>query len=57
MEEEGLEKTENDLIYIGKPVEFDKTEFIEELKELLQLAYNNEEACREKVLKMGGAIK
>ena len=32
--EEGLEKTANDLIYIGKPLEFDEVHFLSQLKEL-----------------------
>lgn len=30
-EEEGLQKTANDLIFIGKPIEFDKELFFENL--------------------------
>ena len=36
--EEGLQKTENDLIYIGKPLEFDENFFLEELKKLEKAA-------------------
>ena len=32
--EEGLQKTDNDLIFIGKPLEFDEKEFMEELHKL-----------------------
>lgn len=32
--EEGLQKTENDLIYIGKPLEFDEKLFLKELERL-----------------------
>ena len=34
MSEEGLKKTDNRLIYIGQPIEFDEKEFKNELKEL-----------------------
>ncbi|MCB7305220.1 polysaccharide biosynthesis protein [Bariatricus massiliensis] len=37
-EEEGLQKTKNDLIYIGKPLEFDEVHFLSELKKLEQAA-------------------
>lgn len=36
--EEGLQKTENELIYIGKPLEFDEAYFLSELKKLEQAA-------------------
>ena len=32
--EEGLQKTANDLIYVGKPLEFDEVHFLSELREL-----------------------
>ena len=34
MSEEGLKKTENKLIYIGKSIEFDETHFLNELEQL-----------------------
>lgn len=40
MDEEGLSRTENDLIHIGKPLEFDMEEFFNGLKHLM-------DACRE----------
>lgn len=39
--EEGLQKTANDLIFIGKPIEFDEKVFFEELTELKALAYED----------------
>ena len=36
MQEEGLVKTDNELIYIGKPIEFDEEEFKIQLKQLEQ---------------------
>lgn len=44
MAEEGLEKTANDLIYIGKPVEFEVSEFMKELGKLSAACYANDEA-------------
>ena len=41
-EEEGLQKTENDLIFIGKPIEFDQEEFFEHLKDLKKTAYEDD---------------
>lgn len=40
MDEEGLQNTENELIHVGKPIEFDEEEFIEDLKALYKLAYD-----------------
>lgn len=39
MEEEGLQSTENELIHIGRPIEFDEEEFLVDLEELYQAAY------------------
>ncbi len=44
MAEEGMQKTENDLIHIGNPIPFDTDEFLVQLKALMNAAYNNEEA-------------
>lgn len=39
MDEEGLQETENELIHVGKPIEFDEDEFIRNLKDLYREAY------------------
>ena len=39
MDEEGLQATENELIHIGKPIEFDEKEFIKNLEDLYREAY------------------
>ena len=39
--EEGLKKTDNELIFIGKPIEFDEVHFLSKLEEL-ETAANNE---------------
>ena len=39
MEEEGLKGTENELIHIGRPLEFQEEEFLKDLEELYQEAY------------------
>jgi FlaA1/EpsC-like NDP-sugar epimerase len=38
MAEEGLQETENKLIHIGKPIDFDEEEFLEQLDKLRKLA-------------------
>lgn len=42
MSEEGLKETENHLIHVAEPIKFDSESFIENLYELMRLAYNNE---------------
>ena len=49
MAEEGLKKTENDLIHIGMPIPFDVEEFLAELDELTEIAYANKPDIKEKV--------
>ena len=41
MAEEGLKKTDNELIHIGKPVPFDTEEFLKQLEKLAQASYEN----------------
>lgn len=41
-EEEGLQKTANDLIFIGKPIEFDIEEFFGQLMVLKKIAYEDD---------------
>lgn len=43
MDEEGLTKTSNELISIGKPIPFDEDEFIEKLPVLFDAAYEDRE--------------
>ena len=50
MAEEGLQKTNNDLIHIGKPLPFDEKQFLMKLEQLMKAAYsNNEERIRQYV--------
>ncbi|MBQ6654664.1 MAG: polysaccharide biosynthesis protein [Erysipelotrichaceae bacterium] len=49
MEEEGLATTENEMIHIGKPLEFDAGEFFVQLSELMKMAYRNDRNIRSKV--------
>lgn len=41
MAEEGLKKTGNQLIHIGKPISFDSGVFWRQLEELAEAAYDN----------------
>lgn len=52
MAEEGLRKTDNDLIHIGVPIEFDRDQFLQDLAALMDDAYNNDPNIREQVCKM-----
>ena len=46
MAEEGIERTENDLIHIGKPIAFDIVNFMGQLEELAEASYNNDDDIR-----------
>ena len=52
MAEEGLKKTENELIHIGCPIPFDIEEFLKELDALTEAAYKNDDKIRERVEKI-----
>ena len=43
MAEEGLQKTDNDLIHIGNPIKFDEDHFLSQLEALTEAAYANKE--------------
>ena len=49
MAEEGLKKTDNDLIHIGCPIPFDTDEFLTKLDALMTAAYANREDIRDLV--------
>ena len=49
MAEEGMQKTPNDLIHIGNPIPFDTDEFLVQLRELMDAAYENDKAIRDAV--------
>ena len=49
MREEGLRKTENELIFIGKPIEFDARKFREQLKNLENVTSDEPENIRQLV--------
>lgn len=52
MDEEGLQKTSNKLIYIGNPISFDESEFKENLEELKRAAEGEAKDIRKMVQKM-----
>ncbi len=52
MAEEGLRKTENDLIHIGNPISFDNDLFLNQLSGLMMAAYSNKKDIRERVAEM-----
>lgn len=43
MAEEGLTKTANELIHVGKPIAFDENEFLDKMTTLMDVAYANDE--------------
>ena len=49
MAEEGLRNTPNSLIHIGCPIPFDMDTFLVQLKELMELCYENSDVIRNKV--------
>lgn len=52
MAEEGLKKTQNDLIHIGCPIPFDNDTFLEQMGDLMRLAYLNRSTIRDQIVKM-----
>ena len=51
-EEEGLQKTANDLIFVGKPIAFDKNLFFEHLISLKKMAYEDDPQMKNVVEKL-----
>ena len=49
MAEEGMKTTDNKLIHIGCPIKFDTDEFLSSLRELIKVAYRNDDNIRELV--------
>lgn len=49
MAEEGMLKTKNKLIHIGKPIPFDKGVFLQQLEQLSRASYENSENIVEMV--------
>ncbi len=57
MSEEGLEKTANDLIFVGHPLDFDADEFLGRVEELKEAAYANDEGIRELIMDIAPTYK
>ncbi len=49
MAEEGMKKTDNELIHIGKPIPFDVEKFLRQLEELAKASYENSDRIVEMV--------
>ena len=52
MDEEGLQSTANELIHIGKPIEFDEELFRRQLEELDRLSREDSPLIKEKVMEI-----
>ncbi len=52
MAEEGLESTTNDLIFIGKPIELDDEKFLNQLDQLIHIAYQNGNTIKAEIEKV-----
>ena len=52
MAEEGLRKTDNDLIHIGNPIPFEVDSFLQKLQGLMSACYSNKKDIREHVLEI-----
>ncbi|MCR5368461.1 polysaccharide biosynthesis protein [Eubacterium sp.] len=46
MSEEGLTRTANELIHVGKPIQFDDNKFLGSMNDLMTVSYENTEAIR-----------
>ena len=57
MAAEGNEKTANDLIYIGKPVELDEDKFLQDMKKLYKVSNDNEDKIFDVVADMVDTYK
>jgi FlaA1/EpsC-like NDP-sugar epimerase len=52
MDEEGMTKTANELIYIGHPIDMNDEQFRKQLEELKEKAYANDDHIEELVMKI-----
>ena len=52
MNEEGLQDTANKMIHIGKPIDFDEDEFLQNLEKLYTYAYDETEQMKTMVAKI-----
>ena len=52
MAEEGMKKTDNELIHVGVPIEFDSDKFFGELQNLMEAAYANRADIKELTMRI-----
>ena len=52
MEEEGLKKTDNEMIHIGQPIPLNMDEFLSNLGDLFTACYENSEDIKKIVAEM-----
>ena len=52
MAEEGMKKTDNELIHVGVPINFDNEKFLKEFQILAKAAYCNENNIKERVIRI-----
>lgn len=52
MAEEGIKKTDNNLIHVGCPIPFDKDIFFEQVDDLMEAAYQNVDDMKDRVAKV-----
>ena len=52
MSEEGLRKTDNDLIHIGNPIPFEIETFLDQLDKLMEAAYKNKDDIRDLMMEV-----
>lgn len=52
MNDEGMEKTPNKLIFIGRPLEFDVERFLGSMNGLMEAAYSNSDEIRDYVMQL-----
>ena len=57
MDEEGLTKTANRMIFIGKPIEFDEEDFQARLRMLMDSAEKEQDNIRQEIKKMVGTYQ
>ncbi len=57
MDEEGLKKTGNKMIFIGRPIEFDEEEFEEQLKSLAEIVKEESSDVRKSVQEIIGTYR
>ena len=57
MDEEGLQTTKNELISVGKPIDFNEDAFLDQLEELTIAAYGDKKDIRDKVASIVSTYK